>query len=136
MVGVGEDLLKKRIVRRHVGQGAGSSRTARPEASLGINSNGAVSQPGTELFWRATRKNTKAARSRLPQDLWRIAVRKLDQLNRVLTLAELRMPPGNNLEVLRDDRKGQYSIRINDQYGICFEWTDEGPFAVEIVDYH
>jgi len=81
-------------------------------------------------------KNTKAARSRLPKDLWRIATRKLDQLHRVLDLAELRVPPGNNLEALKGDREGQHSVRINDQYRICFEWTGDGPDAVEIVDYH
>ena len=81
-------------------------------------------------------KNTKAARSCLPKDLWRIAARKLDQLHRVLELAELRVPPGNNLEALKGDRAGQYSIRINEQYRICFDWTDDGPCDVEIVDYH
>jgi proteic killer suppression protein len=81
-------------------------------------------------------KNTKAARNRLPTNLWRVAVRKLDQLHRVLELAELSVPPGNNLEALKGGREGQHSIRINDQYRICFEWTDDGPDAVEIVDYH
>lgn len=81
-------------------------------------------------------KSTKAARNRLPRNLWRVATRKLDQLHRVLELAELRVPPGNNLEALKGDREGQHSIRINDQYRICFEWTDDGPDAVEIVDYH
>lgn len=81
-------------------------------------------------------KNTKAARNRLPRDLWRIATRKLDQLHRVLDLAELRVPPGNSLEALKGDREGQHSVRINDQYRICFEWTQDGPDAVEIVDYH
>jgi len=52
------------------------------------------------------------------------------------TLDFLRSPPGNRLEVLRGDRKGQYSIRINDQYRVCFGWTDQGPTDVEIVDYH
>jgi proteic killer suppression protein len=81
-------------------------------------------------------RNSKAARSRLPKALWRVATRKLDQLHRVLDLAELRVPPGNNLEALRGDREGQHSIRINDQFRICFEWTDDGPNAVEIVDHH
>jgi proteic killer suppression protein len=81
-------------------------------------------------------KNTKAARARLPRELWRTATRKLDQLHRVLDLDELNVPPGNRLEALRGDRAGQHSIRINDQYRICFEWTNEGPNAVEIVDYH
>ena len=54
----------------------------------------------------------------------------------MLEFAELRVPPGNNLEALKGDREGQHSIRINDKYRICFEWTDDGPDAVEIVDYH
>ena len=81
-------------------------------------------------------KSTKAARSRLPKDLWRTATRKLDQLHRVLELSELRVPPGKNLEALKGDREGQHSIRINDQYRICFKWTDDGPDAVEVVDFH
>ncbi len=52
------------------------------------------------------------------------------------TLDFLRSPPANRLEVLRGDRKGKYSIRINDQYRVCFRWTDQGPIDVEIVDYH
>ena len=81
-------------------------------------------------------KNSKAARSCLPQELWRVATRKLDQLNRVLSLAELQVPPGNNLEALKDGRKGQHSIRINDQYRICFEWRDGDAHDVEVADYH
>jgi toxin HigB-1 len=81
-------------------------------------------------------KNSKAARSCLPQALWRTAARKLDQLHRVIDLAELSVPPGNSLEALRGERQGQHSIRINDQYRICFVWTEDGPTGVEIVDYH
>ena len=81
-------------------------------------------------------KNTKEARARLPRDLWRVATRKLDQLHRVLTLDELQIPPGNQLEALKRDRKGQHSIRINDQYRICFVWTADGPEEVEVTDYH
>ena len=66
----------------------------------------------------------------------RIAVRKLAQLDAAHTLDFLRSPPGNRLEVLKGDRKGQYSIRINDQFRVCFRWTNEGPADVEIVDYH
>jgi proteic killer suppression protein len=72
----------------------------------------------------------------VPQSLWRIAVRKLDQLDSVVMLDELRVPPGNRLEALSGDRAGQHSIRINDQFRICFVWTESGPDAVEIVDYH
>jgi proteic killer suppression protein len=65
-----------------------------------------------------------------------MAIRKLDQLDSVLSLDELRIPPGNRLESLSGDRRGQYSIRINDRYRICFKWTEAGPFDVEIADYH
>lgn len=65
-----------------------------------------------------------------------VAMRKLAILNRAERLDELRVPPGNRLEALKGNRQGQYSIRINDQFCICFEWTHEGPTDVEIVDYH
>ena len=81
-------------------------------------------------------RNTKAARQRLPRSLWRVATRRLDALDQAETLDDLRMPPGNRLEVLRGDRHGQHSIRINDQYRICFGWTEPGPVDVEVVDYH
>lgn len=63
-------------------------------------------------------------------------MRKLAQLDAAETLDFLRAPPGNRLEALKGGRKGQYSIRINDQFRLCFRWTDDGPAAVEIVDYH
>ena len=81
-------------------------------------------------------KNSKDARKTCPQSLWKIASRKLDQLDSVKHLNELRVPPNNKLEVLTRDRKGQYSIRINDQYRICFTWQESGPEKVEITDYH
>ena len=65
-----------------------------------------------------------------------IAIRKLAQLDAAHTLEFLRSPPGNRLEVLKGKRKGQYSIRVNDQFRVCFRWTKEGPADVEIVDYH
>ena len=65
-----------------------------------------------------------------------VAERKLAQLDAAQTLAFLRSPPGNRLETLRGNRAGQYSIRINDQWRICFRWTMHGPEDVEIVDYH
>jgi proteic killer suppression protein len=68
--------------------------------------------------------------------LWKVATRKLDQLDSVIALDELRAPPGNRLEALSGNRRGQYSIRINEQYRICFIWTDSGPAQVEIADYH
>ena len=81
-------------------------------------------------------KATKSAMRACPKSLWHIAVRKLDQLDSVLSLDELRVPPANRLEPLSRDRKGQHSIRINDQYRICFRWTNTGPINVEITDYH
>jgi proteic killer suppression protein len=65
-----------------------------------------------------------------------IATRKLAQLDAAETLDFLRSPPGNRLEALKADRKGQFSIRINDQYRVCFRWTAQGPKDVEVVDYH
>jgi toxin HigB-1 len=65
-----------------------------------------------------------------------VARRKLDQLNRACSLSELRAPPGNRLESLAGDRAGKYSIRINDQYRICFRWEGEHAYEVEITDYH
>lgn len=62
--------------------------------------------------------------------------RKLDQLNQAESLADLRVPPRNQLAKLRGDRSGQHSIRINAQYRLCFRWTSRGPEDVEIVDYH
>jgi proteic killer suppression protein len=66
----------------------------------------------------------------------KVAERKLAQVDAAQTLAFLKAPPGNHLEALKDDRKGQHSIRINDQWRICFAWTEVGPVDVEIVDYH
>ena len=68
--------------------------------------------------------------------LWKLAARKLDLLDSAKLLADLRVPPGNQLEPLTGDRQDQYSIRINSQYRICFTWTDNGSDKVEIVDYH
>jgi len=80
--------------------------------------------------------NSKVARKACPRTLWRIAARKLDQLDSVLSLEELKIPPGNRLEGLSGDRKGEHSIRINEQYRICFVWGENGPYDVEITDYH
>jgi proteic killer suppression protein len=79
---------------------------------------------------------SKAARKACPQSLWGIASRKLELLDSVNDRDELKVPPGNRLEALSGDRKGQHSIRINDQYRICFKWTRSGPDEVEIADYH
>jgi proteic killer suppression protein len=89
---------------------------------------------GTEDIFNG--KNTKNARKICSQSLWKIASRKLDQIDSVQFLEELRIPPGNNLEALSGDRTGENSIRINDQYRICFKWATNGPYQVEITDYH
>jgi proteic killer suppression protein len=80
--------------------------------------------------------DSKAARRSCPEQLWRVARRKLDQLHAVARLGALRVPPGNRLEPLEGDREGQHSIRINDQYRVCFIWTEAGPERIEITDYH
>jgi toxin HigB-1 len=71
-----------------------------------------------------------------PSDLVKVARRKLGYLDAAVDLRDLRLPPGNKLEALTDDRRGQHSIRVNDQFRICFRWTSEGPTEVEITDYH
>ncbi len=81
-------------------------------------------------------KNSKAASKRLPAGLGSVARRKLDQLNQAASINDLRAPPGNRLEALKGDRSGQHSIRINDQYRVCFRWTESGPSDAEVVDYH
>ena len=73
---------------------------------------------------------------RLPSDIQAVALRKLRLLNNAQTLDDLRVPPGNRLEALVGDRRGQHSIRINDQWRICFVWRDGNAHQVEIVDYH
>jgi proteic killer suppression protein len=89
---------------------------------------------GTEDIFN--RKRSKEARRTCPERIWRVAQRKLDLLNAVVSLGSLRIPPGNELEALKKDRIGRYSIRINDQFRVCFVWTEEGPERVEITDYH
>ena len=79
--------------------------------------------------------NDEASR-RLPTQIQRVARRKLLLLHQARRLDDLRAPPGNRLESLRGDRAGQYSIRVNDQWRICFRWQDEDALGVEIVDYH
>ena len=84
----------------------------------------------TELLW-----DTGKSR-RIPADIRRTAWKKLAILNAAVEIANLRVPPGNRLEALTKDRKGQHSIRINDQYRVCFRWLDGNSYDVEIVDYH
>jgi len=83
-----------------------------------------------EAIWRG-----ETAR-RLPVEIQQTARRKLRMLNSARNLNDLRVPPANRLEALKRDRKGQHAIRINDQWRICFTWTEAGPANVEIVDYH
>jgi proteic killer suppression protein len=80
--------------------------------------------------------DTRRARRTCPPAIWPVARRKLDQLNRAKSLNELRVPPGNRLERLRGDRAGQYSIRLNDQYRVCFIREDGYADQVEVTDYH
>ncbi|MDP6513493.1 MAG: type II toxin-antitoxin system RelE/ParE family toxin [SAR202 cluster bacterium] len=89
---------------------------------------------GTEDVFNG--KSSRLARRLCPQQIQPVAWRKLDQLDSVVRLDELRIPPGNRLEALRGERQGTHSIRINDQYRICFQWSEMGPEQVEIVDYH
>jgi len=81
-----------------------------------------------ELF--TTRKNRRWA------SIAKVALRKLDQLEAAISLDDMRIPPANRLEALKGKRKGQHSVRINDQYRVCFVWKQDGAHEVEIVDYH
>jgi toxin HigB-1 len=86
--------------------------------------------PETVLIWTGRRSR------KLPSDIQNVALRKLRLLNHARVIGDLRVPPGNRLEALKADRQGQYSIRINDQWRICFVWDEGGAAHVEIVDYH
>jgi len=89
---------------------------------------------GTEDLYND--KSTKKSRKVCPQKVWKVARRKLAQLNAATALSDLKIPPANQLEALKDDREGQHSIRINKQYRVCFEWSDSGVENVEVTDYH
>jgi proteic killer suppression protein len=89
---------------------------------------------GTEDVFNG--KNTKEARKLCPRSLWKIASRKLDQVDSAIRVDDLRIPPGNMLEALKGNRKEEHSIRINEQYRICFKWSETGPSHIEIIDYH
>jgi toxin HigB-1 len=80
--------------------------------------------------------HSREARRTCPEILWRVSAKRLDQLDSVEMVSELRIPPGNRLDELTGARRGQFSKRINDRYRICFVWTASGPDQVEIVDYH
>lgn len=84
----------------------------------------------TALIWAGRRSR------KLPSDIQATALRKLRLLNQARRIEDLRAPPGNRLEALKGGRAGQYSLRVNDQWRICFVWGDGGPDHVEIVDYH
>ena len=84
----------------------------------------------TELIWSGRRSR------KLPPDIQAVSLRKLRLLNQAQVLQDLRVPPGNRLEALRGNWAGRHSIRINDQWRICFVWQEGGPTHVEIVDYH
>jgi len=84
----------------------------------------------------AERVFSRQLSSKLPHDIQRIARKKLVVIDAALQLKDLRIPPGNRLESLKGDRLGQYSIRINDQWRICFKWLDADAYDVEITDYH
>ena len=85
---------------------------------------------------RDTRALFEAGKNRRFSAILTVAARKLTMLDAAQTLEFLKSPPGNRLERLKGDREGQHSIRINDQFRLCFRWTSEGPTDVEIVDYH
>ena len=83
----------------------------------------------TEELWHT-------GQNRRLQGVASVALRKLDMLDAAVALADLRVPPGNRLERLAGDRAGQHSVRVNDQWRVCFVWTAAGPAGVQIVDYH
>ncbi len=84
----------------------------------------------TQMIWEGRRSR------KLPSDIQSIALRKLRLLHAARAIGDLRIPPGNRLEALKGNRQGQWSIRVNDQWRICFVWEEGGPRDVEIVDYH
>lgn len=86
--------------------------------------------PETSLVWSGMRSR------KLPSDIQAIALRKMRMLNQARKIQDLRIPPGNRLEALKGSRKGQFSIRINDQWRVCFSWNDGAARDVEITDYH
>ena len=89
---------------------------------------------GTEDIFDGS--DTPAARRTCPRAVWTVARRKLDQVNRVRDLRDLAVPPGNRLERLRGDLSAQHSIRVNEQYRVCFHWETGDAYEVEITEYH
>ncbi|CAN5867804.1 type II toxin-antitoxin system RelE/ParE family toxin [soil metagenome] len=84
----------------------------------------------------AERLFARTPRRRFPAELHRVMLRKLVQVDAAERLDDLRVPPGNRLEALKGDRRGQHSIRVNDQWRLCFRWSNGNAYEVEIVDYH
>ena len=91
---------------------------------------GSFRDAGTERLWNEARP------PRIPASLRKTALKKLQMLNAAAALGDLAIPPGNRLERLRGDRQGQHSLRINDQFRVCFEWRDGNAYLAEIADYH
>jgi proteic killer suppression protein len=89
--------------------------------------------PATEALYHGT--GDRRTR-RFPRDIVKTCLRKLDMLSAAVTLDDLRVPPGNRLEALKGDLKGEHSIRVNDQWRVVFRWTPQGPAKVRIIDYH
>ena len=81
-------------------------------------------------------RNAKGAHNACPESIWRVLTRKLDALDSAEHLDDLRIPPANRLEQLKGKRAGQHSIRVNEQYRVCFTWAEGGPENVEVTDYH
>lgn len=107
---------------------------ARPEARERLVRDQLIQGQGTEDIFNV--KSSRVVRQTCPEVLWKGARRKLGMLNAAIRLDDLRVPRGNELEALKRDRIGQHSIRINEQYRVCFVWTDAGAERVEITDYH
>ena len=98
---------------------------------LVIKSFGGKHGASTKEFW-----DTGKSQGMPPANLRKVAKRKLAMVNAATRLEDLKVPPGNNLEPLEDDREGQHSIRINDQYRVCFVWKEQDAYDVEVTDYH
>ena len=136
----GEDVAGRnaglRQLQRHVGLPRANTRV-RGECTLDVQRTLVQTRDVIESFRGGDLELIYAGRrSRRFGGLQRVIERKLALLEAAKTLDDLRSPPGNRLETLVGDRAGQYSIRVNDQYRICFRWTEHGPADVEIVDYH
>ncbi|HEY2080966.1 MAG TPA: type II toxin-antitoxin system RelE/ParE family toxin [Streptosporangiaceae bacterium] len=114
-----------------------ASASSQPAASSATSPGPHTSSPATPSYSRPSpRRAGWPALKSCPSGLVRVARRKLDQLNQAVTSGDLRAPPSNHLEKLKGEREGQYSIRINDQWRVCFRWTESGAEDVEVADYH